>query len=229
MWAFVVIPPPSMCFFFFTQHLLTAICLLDTACRLLWLNQYFNPDFSGKMTVFILCFLMSVGLSGEKAKCKPNHYLPGTCAWRIHCMFSKKFSCFEYPCHAPQEVLVCITDTRNPAYFTQHLSAFVACPCKYHSPVSSVYLETFRICLSSPERTLSEEDADLSDPPQWPNSSSNQCGKIPDRQYPGRHMGNVEAAESRRPVRRGGDRARMLTCCLASFLTLTVITYWVSF
>lgn len=50
------------------------------------------------------------------------------------------------------------------------------------------------------------------DPPEWPNSSSNQGGKIPDRQYPFRHVGNVYATESNPPVQKDSDNRWMLTC-----------------
>lgn len=67
----------------------------------------------------------------------------------LECRVSSKTGIMLWiPQHVPQGLSVCKTDSKNSAYFTWDSSVFMACLCKYHSPISSVYLETFHIYLS---------------------------------------------------------------------------------
>ena len=97
-----VFTSPSM---FITGPLLMAVYSCCRLCAGFYfrLEQYLMQTSLEEIAVFILrgC-LMSVGLSGARAKWKSNYSLPGNCACRVCCVLSKKkkkkakkLSCFE--------------------------------------------------------------------------------------------------------------------------------------
>lgn len=157
---------------------------------------------------------MSVGLRTMKVKGKSNYCLPWSCSWRVLC---KKVSRFEYHCHVAQGV----TRKKNIILLRAHHRSLPCFICMFGKlsylftfpgtfPVRGGHWP-FRFTLVTQQQQQ----------PVW--------GKIPDRQCADRHTCGEQTAEGERLVRREGDSGRMLTCCLASFLTLSVINHCVSF
>ena len=108
---------------------------------------------------------------------------------QVYCALSKNVLHREYHCSVPQVYSYFILHKWNKTVL--HAAFQNSSPVYANNSLPHLYLETFHICLSVPEWALLEQDADLSDPPQWPNSSSDQRANITDRQYTVRHMGNV--------------------------------------